>query len=98
DALGNTRAVVFDMRGYPNGSGWLIGERVNTRNARALAEIRSPVVTAHSSGDRVTTRVLQRGRATTKPLYRGKIVVLIDDRAVSSAEHTCLILEATGGA
>src|SRR5437762_13842595 len=28
------------------------------------------------------------------PVYRGKIVVLIDDRAISQSEHTCLFFEA----
>ena len=31
-------------------------------------------------------------------VYRGKIVVLIDDRAISQAEHTCLFLAEAAGA
>jgi len=98
EALGKTSAIIFDMRGYPRGTGWLIGARLNTRGASALSEIRTPVITAGSTDGRLTRRTLQQVPTTDKPLYRGKIVVLIDDRAISSAEHTCLILETTGRA
>jgi C-terminal processing protease CtpA/Prc len=33
-----------------------------------------------------------------KPVYRGKVVVLIDDRAISQSEHSCLFFEAANGA
>ncbi len=31
-------------------------------------------------------------------LYTGRVAVLIDDRAISQSEHTCLFLEAAAGA
>lgn len=98
DALRTSSAIVFDMRGYPNGTGWLIGERINTRATQELAEIRVPLVSAAHAKYGYTSRVLQRGSTSDKPLYRGKVVVLIDDRAVSAAEHLCLVFEATSGA
>jgi len=98
EALAQTRAIVFDMRGYPGGTAWLIGARINTRQTHVLSEIRTPIVTARASSGQITKRILQPAPATDKPLYRGKIIVLIDDRAVSAAEHLCLIFEATGGA
>jgi len=97
-ALGNTRAIVFDMRGYPKGTAWLIGARINSRATHALAEIRTPIVTAWNVGRDVTVRAIQRGLNTDRPVYHGKIVVLTDDRAVSAAEHLCLVFEATAGA
>lgn len=98
DALAKTTAIVFDMRGYSKGTAWLIGARINTRMAPALAEIRTPLVTAANVGTDVTVRSMQQGLPTDKPLYRGKVVVLIDDRAISAAEHLCLVFEASGGA
>jgi C-terminal processing protease CtpA/Prc len=35
---------------------------------------------------------------TDTPIYKGKVVVLIDDRAISQAEHTCLFLSEAAGA
>jgi C-terminal processing protease CtpA/Prc len=98
EALGKTRAIVFDMRGYPNGTGGVIAQRLNTRRAAAMAEFRTPILTGRRHGADVTTRWMQRVPATAKTLYRGKVVVLIDDRAVSAAEHTCLFFEAAAGA
>ena len=34
---------------------------------------------------------------TDKPLYQGRTVMLIDDRAISQAEHTGLFFEAANG-
>jgi C-terminal processing protease CtpA/Prc len=98
DALGKTRAIVFDMRGYPNGTAWLVGERIDTHSGPVLAEIRTPWVSPRTAGDDITMREPQRGRISDKPPYRGKVVVLIDDRAVSAAEHLCLVFEATSNA
>ena len=75
-----------------------IAQRVNTRQAAAMTEFRTPIVTGRRHASDTTTRWMQQLPSTTKPLYRGKIVVLIDDRAVSAAEHTCLFLEAAAGA
>lgn len=96
EALGGTRAIVFDMRGYPHGIGGLVAARVNSRAARVVAEFRTPVVTAH--GTDVYQTYLQSAVPFDRPIYRGRIVVLVDDRAVSAGEHACLELEATGGA
>ena len=98
DALGKTRAIVFDMRGYPNGTAWLVGARIDARHAPALAEFRTPLVNASSTGYDSTLREMQTGLTSDKPVYRGKVVVLIDDRAISAAEHLCLVFEATSGA
>ena len=46
DKLRNTRAIVFDMRGYPNGTAWAIAPRINTRHATVAALFRRPEVSA----------------------------------------------------
>jgi C-terminal processing protease CtpA/Prc len=40
---------------------------------------------------------LQTLATSSKGLYRGKVVVLIDERTQSAAEHTCLHIEAACG-
>ena len=98
DALSKTRAIVFDMRGYPNGTGRLVAQRIHTRSGDVLAEFRTPLVTARTAGRGAMVRVLQTLSTSDKPSYLGKVVVLIDDRAVSAGEHTCLAIEAASGA
>src|SRR5262249_4336462 len=99
--LKTTRAIVFDMRGYPNRTAWSIAPRLNTKHAPYGAQFLQPLVTSES-GQRSDLRVrfLQLLLPLPKEasIYSGKIVALTDDRAISQAEHTCLFLEAAAGA
>jgi C-terminal processing protease CtpA/Prc len=101
EELKGTRAIVFDMRGYPNGTAWSIAPRVNTRKATHGAQFLQPLVSG-SDGEEDDRRIrfLQTIPELPKDasLYPGKIVVLIDDRAISQSEHTCLFLAETAGA
>jgi C-terminal processing protease CtpA/Prc len=94
DALQNTRAIVFDLRGYPNGTIWTIAPRLNTRHARVGAIFERPLV---SSGGPARYKFEQEIAPYDGPLYRGRTVTLIDERAQSHAEHTALFLEAANG-
>lgn len=102
-ALHDTRAIVFDMRGYPNGTAWPIAPRINTRGARYGAQFLKPLARG-DAGDGEQRDVRERFLQPIPPLpgaaevYRGKIVVLIDDRAISQAEHTCLFFAQAAGA
>ena len=98
--LKDTRAIVFDMRGYPNGTAWTIAPRVNTKRAKHGAQFLKPMVTGRNRSGETRIRFLQ-GLARlpeNTTLYTGKIVVLIDDRAISQSEHTCLFLQEAAGA
>jgi C-terminal processing protease CtpA/Prc len=101
DDLKATRAIVFDMRGYPNGTAWSIAPRVNTRKAAYGAQFLQPLVSG-ADGEEADLRIrfLQTLPKLAKDaaIYAGKIVVLIDDRAISQAEHTCLFLASAAGA
>jgi C-terminal processing protease CtpA/Prc len=98
DELKDTRGIVFDLRGYPNGVAWTLAPRLNVKQAKHAAQFLLPIVTG-DSGD-VRMRFFQEISQLPKdvPLYRGKVVVLIDDRAVSQSEHTCLFLSEAAGA
>jgi C-terminal processing protease CtpA/Prc len=101
--LKGTRAIVFDMRGYPHGTVWPIAPRVNTRKAVWGALFLRPLVHGDDSdGDQRDQRVRFLHPLPLRPkdawIYTGKIVVLIDDRAISHAEHSCLFLSEAAGA
>jgi C-terminal processing protease CtpA/Prc len=90
-----TRAIIFDMRGYPKGTAWAIAPRINTKGAHEAAEFRRPIVGVLSpSPFRFLQPIPDRGEM---PLYRGKTVMLIDERAISQSEHTGLFFEAANG-
>ncbi len=95
EKLKSTRALILDMRGYPNGTAWALTPYLNTRGARYGAVFERNLV----SGEDETARYkfFQELPRASVPLYRGRTVMLIDERAISQAEHTGLFLEAANG-
>jgi C-terminal processing protease CtpA/Prc len=92
--LASTRGLILDMRGYPNGTAWAIAPHINVRKARHGALFFRPVIGPPSAwADRSAFRFFQVLPTADVPLYRGTIVVLIDDRAISQAEHSCLFFK-----
>ena len=98
EAFKTTKGIVFDMRGYPQGTAWAIAPRINTRQAPSGAMFHRRFVDGQAGGrDAGTFEFLQPLPPTTDWLYRGKTVMLIDDRTQSQAEHTGLFFEAANG-
>jgi C-terminal processing protease CtpA/Prc len=101
EKLKNTRAIIFDMRGYPNGTGWDIAPRLNIRSAKFGAAYERCIVRGNPADEGVGFRLkfLQQLPPTIdgKPLYRGKTFMLVDERTGSQAETTGLFLEAAAG-
>lgn len=96
--LGTTTAIVFDMRGYPKGVAWSLAPRVNTKHAKVAAQFFQPLVTLGQHDKTIHFDQELSALPANEKLYTGKIVVLIDWRAISQAEHTCMFLEAAAGA
>ena len=96
EAFGSTRAIVFDLRNYPQGTAWSIAPRLNIRGVVHAASFRRNVVGGDLGDDEgsASFAFLQPIPTTAKPKYAGKVVVLIDERAISQAEHTGLFFEA----
>jgi C-terminal processing protease CtpA/Prc len=99
----NTRAIIFDMRGYPQGTAWPIAPRLTDRAAVVAARFQGPVATPRETSDpdvvnqQMTLRSDQRLSPTTKWRYHGRTVMLIDERTISQAEHSGLLFEAANG-
>ena len=102
-ALMNTKALIFDMRGYPHGTAWTIAPRLTDKQRPGAAAFMRYTPTTPSVGgaDGVVTEKMfftQTIPANTgKPVYRGKTVMLIDETTQSQAEHTGLFFEAANG-
>lgn len=97
-AMNGTDAIVFDMRGYPNGTGWSIAPRLNTRHAAAGAIFQRPQL-APSEEYETQTRYsfAQALPKTDRAIYGGRTVMLIDERTLSQSEWTGLLFEAANG-
>ena len=94
----NTRAIIFDMRGYPNNAYWTLPQRLTAKQDVAVAFIETPLVgqiPAANSSESFWQTIFPA--APGKWIYKGKTVMLIDERSVSQSEHTGLFLRAANG-
>ncbi len=96
-------AIIFDDRGYPQGTAWQIAPRLTekTNVVAAMFRRRDPMSPDFPNGElfssQEVTTFLQRLPRTDKWRYHGKTVMLIDERTISQAEHTGLFLETANG-
>jgi C-terminal processing protease CtpA/Prc len=101
EKLKDTKAIVFDMRGYPHGTAWSIAPRLAKAQGVGAARFYRPLLTqASEEGDdasSATFTFVQHLPVTDKPRYAGRTVMLIDERTQSQAEHTGLFFEAANG-
>jgi C-terminal processing protease CtpA/Prc len=97
EAIKGTSAVIMDMRGYPKGTAWAIAPRLVEKEVPA-AQFRRPE--PHGVFiDWPSQCAFDQKTGPAQPWrYTGKVVVLINEEAISQAEHTCLFLEAAAGA
>jgi len=86
----NTMAIVFDVRNYPNGTLYAIAERLNPAR-RDFVKFTQPRY--NQPGTMEWTAPYQAGpTAATNNYYRGRVVLLGDDRTQSHAEFTMMAL------
>ncbi len=100
DRFRDTRAIIFDMRGYPRGTAWSIASRLVGRAEVPAAIMESPVFAPGLQAFRAMVPQLKRTinvPAPSKTRYTGRTVMLIDERAQSQAEHSGLLLRAANG-
>ncbi len=98
DAVMKCPALIFDMRGYPNGTAWSIAPRLTTRRNVTAALFRRPMLEATSltNSDYAGGTDFSFAQQLPPPrgeAYTGKVVMLINEEAISQAEHTCLFFE-----
>ena len=86
--LGETKAIIFDIRNYPNGTLWEIVNYIY-RTPINIANFTTPDITYPG---RLVWQSEIIGNGTSKP-YSGKIILLFDERTQSHAEYTVMGLE-----
>ena len=100
ETIKNAPAVIFDMRGYPNGTAWPIAPRLTDKIQPIAALFDNPILEGKNIGDGdysngTTFTFAQRiPKRESGEVYKGKVVMLIDENAISQSEHTCLFFEA----
>ncbi len=91
--LWNTDAIIFDIRNYPKGTLQYI---VNYLYSSPIHNAKFTVPDIKYPG-RLTWISQTLGSGTSNP-YRGKVILLFDERTISHAEWTCMGLEQFPGA
>jgi len=99
ETIKNTSAVILDMRGYPNGTAWSIAPRLTDKGNVVAALFSRPLLEATSLTDSELAGTPNYSFSQRLPdgpgdIYRGKVVVLINEDAISQAEHSCMMFEA----
>ncbi|AUD04235.1 S41 family peptidase [Spirosoma pollinicola] len=104
DAFKQTKAIIFDVRNYPQGTAWAIAPRLTNKREVVGARFSrySPNEPDFANGEAAGSVQKyffdQRLPANTgKSVYTGKTVMLMDERTQSQAEHTGLFFEAANG-
>ena len=97
ERLKGTRAIIFDMRGYPYGTAWSIAPRLSSADMPPAARFNRPVATSPDTTEGTQFSFTQALPHTDKWRYSRPTVMLIDERTQSQAEHTGLFLEAANG-
>jgi C-terminal processing protease CtpA/Prc len=97
----DTDAIVMDMRGYPRGTAWSLAPRLAEKRGLVNAQIRGNVVSAggNGGGGVVISSEMEEQQLPPAgtPRYRGKTVLLIDERAMSAAEHSGIMYKIANG-
>lgn len=98
ETIKGTPAVIFDMRGYPNGTAWSIAPRLSEKTMPVAALFSRPLLEATGLGDAelagsVSYSFTQKLPERKGDAYKGKVVMLINEDAISQAEHTCVFFE-----
>jgi C-terminal processing protease CtpA/Prc len=98
ETIKGATAVIFDMRGYPNGTAWEIAPRLTSKKSPVGALFSRPISEATSfyEGNFMTSdfSFAQNLPDAKGAVYGGKVVMLINEDAISQAEHTALFFEA----
>jgi hypothetical protein len=99
----NTNAIIFDDRTYPQGTAWTIAPRLTEKDSVVAAVFQRRVAMfpdvpmGEVATQYVTQTFLQQIPHTDKWRYKGRTVMLIDERTMSQAEHTGLFFETANG-
>jgi len=93
-AMDGTRDLILDMRGYPLVDLTALGRRLHVKGNGDFALLDRVGV---NGGAIVADTEVQNIGNSTLPPYRGKTVMLVDERSQSASEHFALMCEAMAG-
>jgi C-terminal processing protease CtpA/Prc len=94
DALAGARAIVFDARGYPQGTGMAIARRLARVPGTPAARLSRIVRRGPDTATAETYSFVQVVPDPVAERYQGPTAVIVDERTFSQGEHVALLLKA----
>lgn len=94
DKVMNTRALILDMRAYPRGVGHTLVPRLNVKGAMAGPASAQNLVSGYEAAQGARLLFPDIFAPATGPLYRGQVIMLINEHTQSQAEHLAMQVEA----
>lgn len=86
----NTKAIIFDVRNYPNGTMYHIcSYLIPTPVPFTLISVPEPT----KPGTFSFSNTMDATDSANKNYYKGKVILLVDERTQSHAEFTCMALK-----
>ncbi len=93
EALKSTQAIIFDMRNYPNGTFEPIGNFINPKEEKFAIYTRPDL--SHPGRFKWSDNATTMG-FNNKDYYKGKVIVLLDEKSQSQAEWTAMCFQTSG--
>ncbi|MCP2026646.1 C-terminal processing protease CtpA/Prc [Flavobacterium sp. HSC-32F16] len=93
-ALKNTKAIIFDIRSYPRGTAREISKFLNSQEKDFVIYTRPDF----SYPGRFKWDVVSKSGVDNKDNYKGKVIVLVNEKTQSNAEWTAMCFQASGNA
>ncbi len=94
EKLKETRGIILDLRGYPQGTGWAVFGKLEQRSVPQGAQLFRRLVIDPSSDSR---QAFTDGLAPAQGVYSGRTVLLLDSRAQSQSEYTASLFRSNAG-
>jgi C-terminal processing protease CtpA/Prc len=97
-ALQDTRAIILDLRGYPQGTAWTIAPKLSRRDSLVMATSWTRVAPSpDTTAAEVVTEHTYVPYDADAERYDGQTVLLIDERSGSQSEYTAMMFRAANG-
>lgn len=92
-AFKNTDAIIIDNRSYPKGTAGSIISHLTDKPVKAMA---FTTIIADSPEPLIQNiqKVIAEYPVTPKALYKGKVIILVNETTQSQAEGSCMLLQA----
>jgi C-terminal processing protease CtpA/Prc len=90
EQLKNTKAIIFDIRNYPQGTNYAIAEYLNPK-PKEFVKFTEPDLSF--PGRYIWRKGIETCGKINPDYYKGKVVLLLNEKSISHSEYTAMTLQ-----